>query len=77
MQCSGNWTESQFYISIQESKRTRKQGTRSWMTRAQVILKYNDRELGNSICDAKLADAEMRKHSVKPNPDAPESEARS
>ena len=46
------------------------------MTRAQVILKYGDRTLGNSICDAKLEDPEMRKHAVKPNPDAPDVEAR-
>ena len=57
---------------MQESKRHRKTGTRRWMTRDQVILKYNNADLGNSICDAKLADPEVMKHSVKPHPDDPQ-----
>lgn len=73
--CSGKWTESEFYIQIQESKRQRKTGTRAWMTRDQVILKYNSTELGNAICDAKLADPEVAKHSVKPHPDHPQNKA--
>lgn len=73
--CSGKWTDSEFYIQIQESKRHRKTGTRAWMTRDQVILKYNSTELGNAICNAKLADPEVAKHSVKPHPDFPQNEA--
>ena len=45
------------------------------MTRDQVIRKYNDRDIGNSICDAKLNDPEAKKTQCKPHPDDPQNEA--
>lgn len=45
------------------------------MTRDQVIVKYNSREIGNEICDSKLRDPELKRLQTKPHPDAPQNEA--
>ena len=75
MSCGGKWEESELLIQIQQSQRHRREGKRRWMTRSEVILKYGDQDVGNSICDSKLQDPEAKKSQVKPHPDAPQNKA--
>ncbi|CAK9106672.1 Uncharacterized protein SCF082_LOCUS49684 [Durusdinium trenchii] len=72
--CAGNWKSSDFYMSILNSSRERKQGSRRWLTRQQVIEKYQSEEIGNAICDAKLRDPETAREQTKCHPDLPDRE---
>ena len=45
------------------------------MTRAQVAEKYKDQKVADHICDAKLADAEVKEKQTKFHPDAEGNEA--
>lgn len=73
--CSGDWKSSSFYRQIKHRDSLRTHGARCWMTRTQLAKKYESKSIADSICDAKLADPEVKKVQVKPHPDCPSEEA--
>lgn len=73
--CAGEWTKSSFYESIKSENRTRRQGSRRWMTRQQVRAKYGDNAVADLICDSKLKDEQTKNEQTKPHWDCPDVEA--
>ena len=69
LQCDGAWKKSTFYLEIKKSKAERKRGCRMWMTRAQLVAKYNSESLADEIIANKEADPNGNQ--VKDHPDAP------
>ena len=70
--CSGNWAKSDLYMRMQQRTMTRTKGARTWLTRPQVAQRYQSQEIADSICNAKLEDAELKSTHTKPHPDAPQ-----
>ena len=51
-------------------------GARVWLTRYQIARIYNSEEVANEICEAKLADPELKETHTKLHRDCPHLEAR-
>ena len=74
--CDGDWRSSELYLKMVSRKTASTYGCRKWLTRQQIALKYdNNMGLADTICDGKLADAELMKTHTKFHPDAPGNEA--
>ena len=75
--CAGEWKKSELWKKKLERKKTSAHGARVWLTRGQIATKYQSDEMASAICDAKLADEELKSTHTKDHPDAPGVEARS
>lgn len=74
-ECQGNWSTSNFYKKITGRSTVSEQGCRRWMTRAQLVRKYDSSDYADHIIAAKNRDEELRETHVKDHPDAPGVEA--
>lgn len=69
-----NWKASKYAISLKRSHTHEKIGARRWMTFKQLIAKYDDKDIAESIRHEKKSDPELA-HQVKPHPDCPKNPA--
>ena len=60
---------------MRSSKKRKVHGARVWLTRKQIAMKYGDPAVADQICDAKLADEELKATQTKEHADAPGVEA--
>ncbi len=67
--CNGVWKESEFYYQVKQKKRSRKHGSRRWLTRGEIASKYGSSEVADLIIEQKLSDAEICKEQVRSHPD--------
>ena len=67
--CNGAWKESAFYFSCKEKSKTRRHGSRKWMTVGELASKYGDRSVADLIVSQKEADPDIQKEQVRPHPD--------
>ena len=74
-ECKGEWRKSALYLKMTSRKSSSSFGSRRWLTRNQLIAKYGDESMADSICDGKLGDEELKRTHTKPHPDAPDNEA--
>ena len=74
-ECKGQWRKSALYLKMSSRKSSSSFGSRRWLTRNQLVAKYNDASLADSICDGKLGDEELKRTHTKPHPDCPGNEA--
>ena len=74
-QCEGEWKHSALYKRFMEKNTTTQHGARVWLTRAQVVKKYESQSMADKICNAKLQDAETKEKNTKEHPDCPDDEA--
>ena len=75
MSSKGNWKESKLYQHMTLKKMERTHGARVWLTRSQLVKKYDSEEIADDICNTKLTDAELYESHTKPHPDCPQNEA--
>ena len=73
--CSGDWKNSQIYLSLRKTNAERKRGRRAWLTRADLVRKYQSEEIADRIIQNKLSNEELKKTQTKPHPDDPTNEA--
>ena len=68
-QCSGIWSQSDFYIQLKSKRRNRKFGCRLWLTRAEMIIKLGSAEIADQIIEAKESlEESARQEQVRANP---------
>ncbi|CAK8988987.1 unnamed protein product [Durusdinium trenchii] len=63
-QCDGVWAESDFVIECRRKTRHRQYGARVWLTRSELITKYQSVAVADSIIEAKEQDEETRQYLV-------------
>lgn len=73
--CSGDWKKGDLYKKFKSKTKNSSFGSRRWLTRAQIAKKYEDSDIANQICDAKLADPQLFQTHTKWHPDKPGIEA--
>ena len=67
-----NWKKSQYAIRLSKSHSHEKVGARRWMTFKQIIAKYDDVSIAESIRESKRSDPKLKFDHVKPHPDCPD-----
>ena len=67
--CNGMWRSSDFYIELKKKTRHRSFGCRKWLTKAELLVKYQSAEVVEAIVGAKRADAEVEKEFTRAHPD--------
>ncbi|CAK9008008.1 unnamed protein product [Durusdinium trenchii] len=68
---SEKWSSSSLVISMKQRHQRRHKGGRRWLTKAQIAIKYNSKELAEEICHHKESDEYLRSTETKPFPDKP------
>lgn len=71
----GDWTKSKYALKLANTKSFERVGARRWMTRKQLIAKYEDEEVVDAIIEQKRSDPLLARTEIKPHPDAPLREA--
>jgi hypothetical protein len=69
-----DWKKSQYAIRLSKSHSHEKIGARRWMTFKQLIAKYDDVSIAESIRESKRSDPKLRADHVKPHPDCPQND---
>lgn len=71
LKCNEKWGQSTWAITLKQHSSFEKTGCRRWMTRQQLLQKYDQNaEAVDAIIEAKKEPAMVNTH-VKPHPDAP------
>ena len=70
-----NWKKFTYAIRLKKTHSHEKIGARRWMTFKQLVAKYEDKEVAESIKAAKKNDPELRDSHVKCHPDCPDNPA--
>lgn len=63
-------------MTLKSRETERNYGARVWLTRAQIANKFHSQDAADTICDAKLADPQLKDTHTKWTPDADGVEAR-
>ena len=74
-ECKGEWRKSALFLKMTSRSSSSSFGSRRWLTRNQLVAKYNDQSMADAICNGKLGDEELKNTHTKPHPDAPQNEA--
>lgn len=73
-ECAGEWSKSTLYRKITKKNKVSEHGARVWLTRSQLITKYNSEQMADCIIAAKST-PELFDTQTKPHPDCPQEEA--
>ncbi|CAK9090861.1 Uncharacterized protein SCF082_LOCUS42841 [Durusdinium trenchii] len=66
--CSGQWSQSDFYLQARQKRRFRTHGSRRWMTKLELQCKFGA-QAAEDIIAAKTLDPEVARSHVRANPD--------
>lgn len=72
---NGDWTTSSYALRLSRTHSQENVGARRWMTFKQLVEKYDDVAVAESIREAKWNDPVLCKTHCKPHPDCPENPA--
>ncbi|CAK8988834.1 unnamed protein product, partial [Durusdinium trenchii] len=64
-QCDGVWAESDFVIECRRKTRHRQYGARVWLTRSELITKYQSVAVADSIIEAKEQDEVASREQIR------------
>lgn len=76
LETKGDWKSSKLYQHLKRKRSERQHGSRVWMTKQQLVMKYNCEQIATNIVEQKCSDPELFKTQTKPHPDVPDNEAR-
>lgn len=71
LSCEGHWRESALYKKLLEKTTHRRFGSRKWLTKPELAMKYS-MEVAEAIIAAKHADPELSKSQIRKHPDCPD-----
>ena len=68
-----DWSRSTYVTTLKKTSSTESMGCRRWMTKADILKKYNgNNQHCDAIVEAKESDPVLKKSQIKPHPDAPD-----